>query len=107
MRTFAYVGMVAVIDSPGHVSARYCVCTLMEYFTSAVIDFEVIDKRETGGNSTTMEKEALRRLLENLVTVFPFDEVTTDASSAVIKLVRDLKGEPSTCIFLYIGDKPK
>ena len=40
-----------------------------------------------------MEKEALRRLLENLVTVFPFDELTTDASSTVIKLVRDLKGE--------------
>ena len=79
-------------DSPGH-SARYCVYTLMEHFTNAVIDFEVIDKRETGGNSTTMEKEALRRLLENLVTVFPFDELTTDASSTVIKLVRDLKGE--------------
>lgn len=69
--------------SPGH-SVRYCVYTLMEHFTSAVIDFEVIDKRETGGNSTTMEKEALHRLLENLVTVFPFDELTTDASSAVI-----------------------
>ena len=93
-------------DSPGH-SARYCVYTLMEHFTSAVIDFEVIDKRETGGNSTTMEKEALRRLLENLVTVFPFDELTTDASSTVIKLVRDLKGEPSTFRFVYITDKPK
>lgn len=92
-------------DSPGQ-SARYCVYTLMEYFTSAVIDFEVIDKCETGGNSTTMEKEALCRLLENLVTVFPFDELTTEASSTVIKLVRDLKGELSTCRFLYITDKP-
>ena len=54
--------------SPGH-SVRYCVYTLMEHFTSAVIYFEVIDKQETGGNSTTMEKEALRRLLENLVTI--------------------------------------
>lgn len=50
--------------SPGH-SVRYCVYTLMEHFTSAVIYFEVIDKQETGGNSTTMEKEALRRLLGN------------------------------------------
>jgi len=79
-------------DSPGH-SARYCVYTLMEHFTTAVIDFEVIDKRETGGNSTNMEKEALRRLLEKLATVFPFQELTTDASPAVIKLVRELKGE--------------
>ena len=80
-------------------SARYCVYTLMEHFANAIIDFEVIDKRETEGNSTTMEKEALHRLLENLATVFPFDELTTDASSTVIKLVRDLKGELSTCRF--------
>ena len=81
-------------DSPGH-SARYCVYTLLEHFTSAVVDFNVIDKRETGGNSTTMEKEALRRLLEKLAGVFPFHELTTDASPAVIKLVRELKGKQS------------
>lgn len=57
-----------------------------------VIDFEVVDKSETGGNSTTMEKEALRRLLERMATVFPFDELMTDASPSIIKLVRDLKG---------------
>lgn len=79
-------------DSPGH-SARYCVYTLVEHFISAVVDFSVIDKRETGGNSTTMEKEALRRLLEKLAVGFPFQELTTDASPAVIKLVRELKGK--------------
>ena len=73
------------------VSARY-VYTLMEQFTNIVVDFEVIDKRETGGNSTGMEKEALRRLLERMATIFPFDELTTDASPTIIKLVRDLKG---------------
>ena len=78
-------------DSPGH-SARYCVYTIMEHFTYVVVDFEVVGKRETGGNSTTMEKEALRRLLERMATVFPFDELTTDASPSIIKLVRDLKG---------------
>ncbi|KAJ7331131.1 hypothetical protein OS493_020833 [Desmophyllum pertusum] len=57
----------------------------MEHFTSAVIDFEVIDKKETGGNSTTMEKEALQHLLEKLAVVLPFDELTTDASPAVIR----------------------
>ena len=40
-------------------SARYCVYTLMEHAAKVVID-----KRETGGNSVTMEKEGLRRLLE-------------------------------------------
>ena len=77
-------------DSPGH-SARYCVYTLVEHFTSAVVDFSVIDKRETGGNSTTMEKGALKRLLEKLAVAFPFQELTTDASPAVIKLARELR----------------
>lgn len=46
-------------DSPGH-SARYCVYTLMEHATKVVVDLEVIDKRETGGNSAVMEREGLR-----------------------------------------------
>ena len=68
---------------------------MLEHFTSAVVDFKVIDKWETGGNSTTMEKEAMRRLLEKLAGVFPFLELTTDASPSAIKLVRELKGKQS------------
>ena len=45
-------------DSPGH-SARYCVYTLMEHVMKVVVDLEVIDKRETGGNSAVMEREGL------------------------------------------------
>lgn len=45
-------------DSPGH-SARYCFYTLMEHATKVVVDMAVVDKRETGGNSVTMEKEGL------------------------------------------------
>lgn len=56
-----------------------------------LFDLEVIDKRETGGNSTTMEREALRRLLEQLVIELPLGELCTDASSTIIKLVRDMK----------------
>ena len=78
-------------DSPGH-SARYCVYTLMEHATKVVVDMAVIDKRETGGNSVTMEKEGLRRLLERMATLLPFNELTTDASSSIMKLVRDMKG---------------
>ena len=83
-------------DSPGH-SARYCVYTLMEHATKVVVDMEVIDKRETGGNSVTMEKEGLRRLLERMATVLPISELTTDASSSIMKLVRDMKGT----LFMY------
>ena len=54
-----------------------------------------------------MEKEALHRLLENLVTVFTFDKLTTviGASSTAFKPFRDLKGELITSRYLYITDK--
>jgi len=78
-------------DSPSH-SARYCVYTLMEHVTNVVVDLEVIDKRETGGNSTIMEREGLRRLLERLMNELPLNELCTEASSTIIKLVRDMKG---------------
>ena len=64
----------------------------MEHVTKAVVDLEVIDKRETGGNSAVMEREGLRRLLERLMTELPLNELCTDASSMIIKLVRDMKG---------------
>ena len=78
-------------DSPGH-SARYCVYTLMEHVSKVVVNWEVIDKRETGRNSAVMEREGLRRLLERLMTELPLNELCTDASSTVIKLVKDMKG---------------
>ena len=78
-------------DSPGH-SARYCVYTLMEHASKVVVDMAVVDKRETGGNSVVMEKEGLRRLLEKMASVLPFSELATDASSTIMKLVRDMKG---------------
>ena len=75
-------------DSPGH-CARYCVYTLMEHATKVVVDMAVVHKRETGGNSVTMEKEGLGRLLEKMATILPFSEITTDASSSIMKLVRE------------------
>ena len=72
------------------------VYTLMEHVTKVVIDIEVLDKRETGGNSTTMEREGLRRLLERLMDKLPLSEICTDASSTIIKLIRDMKGK--TCL---------
>ena len=82
------------MDPQGIVLAT--VYTLMEHVTKVVIDIEVLDKRETGGNSTTMEREGLRRLLERLMDKLPLSEICTDASSTIIKLIRDMKGK--TCL---------
>ena len=60
--------------------------------TKVVVDVAVVDKRETGGNSVTVEKEGLRRLLEKMATVLPFSEITTDASSSIMKLVHEMRG---------------
>lgn len=78
-------------NSPGH-GALYCVYTLMEHVTNVVVDLEILDKRETGGNSMAMKKEGLRRLLECLMTKLNLNELCTDASPSIIKLVRDLRG---------------
>lgn len=86
-------------DSPGH-SARYCVYTLMEHATNVIVDFEVVDSRETGGNSVNMERKGLRRLLEKMASTMPFSELTTDASSSIMKLVRETKGIFSILVYL-------
>ena len=49
-------------DLPGH-SAKYCVYCLMEHFMHVIVDVEVVDKRQSGGVSTTMERLGLKRIL--------------------------------------------
>lgn len=78
-------------DSPGH-SAKYCVYVLMEQFVDVIVDLVVVDKRETGGVSTNMEVYGLQKLLERLVGEIVLSEIVTDASSAIIALVRKMKG---------------
>ena len=78
-------------DSPGH-SAKYCVYVLMEQFTGVIVDLEVVDKRETSGVSTNMEVFGLKKLLERVVGEIVLSEILTDASTAVIALVRKMKG---------------
>ena len=78
-------------DSPGH-SAKYSVYTLMEHFLDVIIDVEIVDVRETRGVSCTMERLALRRLIERTMKDLHIKETVTDASSMIIKLLRDLKG---------------
>ena len=79
-------------DSPGH-SAKYCVYTLMEHYLHLIVDIEVVDKRETGGSSATMEKLALKRLIERAMTDLKIVDLVTDASSMIIALIRTLKGK--------------
>ena len=79
-------------DSPGH-SAKYCMYALMEQFLDIIVDVEVVDKRETGGISTNMEVLGLKRILERLVGHIVVSELVTDASAAVIAMVRKLKGK--------------
>ena len=78
-------------DSPGH-SAKYCTYVLMEQFLDIIVDLDVTDKRETGGVSTNMEVFYLKKLLEKIVGKLMVSEIVTDASTAVMALVRKMKG---------------
>ena len=79
-------------DSPGH-CARYCTSVVIEHFLKVIVDLEVIDYRETGGVSTNMERAALVRLLKVLRHQLSISEITTDASTTIMKAVRELKGK--------------
>ncbi len=66
-------------DSPGH-SAQYCTYTLLEQHTKDILAIVVIDKRETGLKSSTMELAGLRRGIKELREKgHTVAEVTTDA----------------------------
>ena len=69
----------------------------MEAVTKVIVDIEVKDKRETGGSSTVMEVAALKCLLERLVETMSIGELTTDASTSVIAMVKKLKGKYLHC----------
>ena len=83
-------------DSPGH-SAKYCTYVLMEQFLDVIVDLDVTDKRATGGVSTNMEVFCFKKLIEMLVGKLFISEIVTGASTAVIALVRKMKG--SYCSF--------
>ena len=82
------------MDSPGH-CAKYCMYALMEQHLEVIVDVEVVDKRETGGISTNMEVYGLKKILERICGQIMVAEIVTDASAAVIALVRKMKGNLS------------
>lgn len=80
------------MDSPGF-SAKYCLYTMMDHFLDLIVDVEVVDKREASGTSSLMEKMGCKRILERMVGVLNLQELVTDASSVIMKMVRELKSQ--------------
>eukprot|EP00795_Rhopilema_esculentum_P007305 gene7305-13004_t len=77
-------------DSPGF-SARFCLYVAMDLLTNLIIDMEVLDKRETGGDATNMEREGLTRILLRWMKQIDIGEIATDASSSLMRRISDLK----------------
>ncbi|XP_065055324.1 uncharacterized protein LOC135683869 [Rhopilema esculentum] len=64
----------------------------MDLLTNLIIDMEVLDKRETGGASTNMEREGSTHILLRLMKQIDIEEIATDASSSLMRRISDLKG---------------
>ena len=77
--------------SPGH-CAKYCMYALMEQQLDIIVDVEVVDKRQKKGVSTNMEVFGFKTILERMVGKLLISEVVTDASAALMKMVREMKG---------------
>ena len=78
-------------DSPG-VSAKYLTyfVMLIDSMQDFIVHLEYIDKREVGGKSPCMEKEALKRAVQQLKNLVNLKEAVTDASSSIIKMMGNL-----------------
>ena len=83
------------MDSPGF-SAKYCLCVMMHTFLNVILDVEVVDKREASGTSTLMKKIGCKRILERANSVLNVSELVTDASSTIINMLMELKGNYNT-----------
>ena len=83
------------MDSPGF-SAKYCLCVMMHTFLNVILDVEVVDKREASGTSTLMKKIGCKRILARASSVLNVSELVTDASSTIINMLTELKGNYNT-----------
>ena len=74
-------------DSPG-CSAKFCTYTLMDIDSEKILHTVTVDKREVGLQSPNMEREAMKRALDFIVTCdIAVEELVTDASSSVRKML--------------------
>lgn len=76
-------------DSSGK-CAKYCSYTLMDVDTQMVVHSETVDKREVGGSSPNMEREALFRGLMIVDELISVKEIVTDASTSVKRMLSKL-----------------
>lgn len=79
------------MDSSGF-SAKYCLYVMTDHFLDLIVDVEVVDKREAGWTFSLMEKMGCKRILERMFGILNAQELVTDASSMIMKMVRELKG---------------
>ena len=73
-------------DSPGH-SAKYLCYYLMNAVNRYILHIELLDKRNVGGSSTNMERQALKKALEHLKNIINIVQVVTDASASILKII--------------------
>ena len=71
---------------------KCCLYVMMDHFLDLIVDVEVMDKREAGGTSSLMEKMGCKRIFERMLGILNLQELVTDASSVIMKMVRELKG---------------
>ena len=76
------------MDSPGF-SAQYCQYSVMDTASTYVLDTQLVDKRETGGASQTMESFGLLRCLVFLTSKnINIDACVTDQHPSIVKFFR-------------------
>ena len=74
------------MDSPGF-SAKNCTCTLMHADLDYVLHVELVDVRHSQLKSSVMEKVGCERALDSLMNKLVVEELVTDASSQLIKML--------------------
>ena len=77
------------MDSPGF-SAKNCTYTLMHVTTDYILAVEFVDVRHSQLKSAVMEKVGCERALDSFMAKVNIEELVTDASSQVIKLLGTL-----------------
>ena len=60
---------------------------VLDHFLDLIVDVEVVNKKEAGGSSSLMEKMGCMRILERMVGILNLQELMTDGSSIIMKLV--------------------
>ena len=69
---------------------------VLDHFLDLIVDVEVVNKKKAGGSSSLMEKMGCKRNLERMVGILNRQELMTNGSSIIMKLVRELKGNVVT-----------